>query len=101
MEQEVRSESPGSEALQIFEAHSDNVGYLLRVIQRDVEQISDPADRMLELVAKSAGTLKNLNKGLSGSAQESDKVPISCGFLKGHEFYLRGGQALGLQQQIV
>jgi hypothetical protein len=35
-----------------------------------------------------------------GSAQESDRAPISCGFLKGDEFYLRGGQALGLQQQI-
>jgi arylsulfatase len=35
-----------------------------------------------------------------GSAQEFDTAPISCGFLKGYEFYLRCGQALGLQQQI-
>jgi hypothetical protein len=37
---------------------------------------------------------------LLGSAQEFDTAPISCGFLKGYEFYLRCGQALGLQQQI-
>src|SRR5258708_132095 len=30
-----------------------------------------------------------------GSAQEFDRAPISCGFLKGYEFYLRCGQALG------
>ena len=35
---------------------------------------------------------------LSGSAQEFDRAPISCGFLKGYEFYLGGGQALSLQQ---
>ena|SRR5438876_3113568 len=33
-----------------------------------------------------------------GSAQEFDRAPISCGFLKGYEFYLGGGQALSLQQ---
>jgi hypothetical protein len=72
MEQEARSESQGSEALQIFEAHSNNVRYLLRGMLRDVEQINDPIDRLHELIANTAGTVKNLKKGISESIEPNN-----------------------------
>jgi len=37
---------------------------------------------------------------LSALRKNSTASPVSCGFLKCDEFYLRGGQALGFQQQI-
>jgi|SRR2546422_7112857 len=57
-----------------------------------VSQVADilPASRL--------STVWDIKK--MGSAQEFDRAPISCGFLKGYEFYLGGGQALSLQQQI-
>jgi len=47
------------------------------------------------VIGKPSGENHSLKK--KGSAQEFDRAPISCGFLKGHEFYLRCRQALGLQ----
>jgi hypothetical protein len=36
-------------------------------------------------------------KPVKNSAQESDRPPVSRGLLKGNEFYLCRGQALGLE----
>ena len=56
--------------------------------------------------AKQAGNLNTTpqqkveTKGKTGSAQETDGPPCSCGFLEGNEFGFSGGQTLRLQQQV-
>ena len=63
-------------------------------------QKKTPAGKRAVSSDRGKGHARHVAKGKKGSAQESDRARISCGFLKGYEFYLRCGQALGLQQQI-
>jgi hypothetical protein len=92
----------------IDEFHHGRYEAAKATLQQAVKQdsSSDHGRTFLALARAATGECDTVAQELAdqftknGSAQESDRAPISCGFLKGYEFYLRCGQALGLQQQI-
>jgi len=78
------------------------IGFLLVVSLFVSAWISALGALSASILPASEAVLQTLNFLVSffGSAQETDKASCSCGFLKGYEFGLGGGQALRLQQQI-
>ncbi len=77
MEHEDRSESPGSEALQVFDTHSDRIRYLLRAILSDTEQLNRPIDAAHQMTAHTTATVKNLTKSVSDSPAANNTLALA------------------------
>src|ERR1035437_1124327 len=73
MEEKRRCESSGSEARRVFDAHTDNVMYLLRLILRDIGQLDDRVDAAKEITERAAAAVRTLRRTLPGG-QESDNA---------------------------
>jgi hypothetical protein len=70
MEQQGRSESPGSQPLQIFERHVQHVTYLIEVLERDIHAVE-------QMNAQTAATLLKLETEFSNSTESSNKLAFS------------------------
>jgi len=77
MEQEGRSKSPGSEALQIFRTNLDNVMYLLHVISSDTKQVNDPIVAAHRMIAHTTAAVTNLKKRSSDGTEFDAGVPLA------------------------
>ena len=90
-------EDPTARSILVAEDNGDLRAWLREVLENEGYAVLEAANgrEVMEVLGR-----VSVDLCITGSAQESDRARISCGFLKGYEFYLRCGQALGLQQQI-
>jgi hypothetical protein len=77
MAQEAGGESPGSEARQICEKHSDNVMYLLRAMLCDVEQLNGPIDAIQQILEPTVTAVKSLRKNLPDTAESENSSALA------------------------
>lgn len=77
MEQERCSESPGSEALQIFKAHTDNLEYLLEAIVRETGAAAETGERTVSMMEPKFATAMNLLKTLPDGTDPNRTLVIA------------------------
>ena len=77
MEEERRCESSGTEARQIFDAHLDNVMYLLRLILRDIGQLDDRVDAAKEITERAAAAVRTLKRNLPGDQESNNALSLA------------------------
>jgi hypothetical protein len=77
MEQERCGESPGSEALQIFKAHTDNLEYLLEAIVRETGAAAETGKRTVSMMDPKFATAMDLLKTLPDGTDPNRTVVIA------------------------
>jgi hypothetical protein len=75
--EERRSESSGSEARRVFDAHSDNVMYLLRLILRDIGQLDDRVDAAEEITERAAAAVRTLRRNVPGGQESNNALSLA------------------------
>ena len=74
----------GSDAFRDFQTNLDNVGYLLRAVLRDTEQLNESLESVKDLQAHTTGLLGNLKKGDSNFTDSIGQVSVNLDSVTKH-----------------